>query len=392
MSFLDTVPPSLRDGDVELIFLGTGTSSSIPNVDCLTRTSACRTCLSTLTPEGKKNIRRNTSAVVRVRGRHGHPVTVIIDVGKTFQPAAVEWFPKHGLRRIDAVLITHAHADAINGLDDLRGWTLRGAIQPHVDLYVSKDTFTAVQRSFPYLIAKEYASGGGDVPEFKWHIIEDHVPFEIGDTGVYITPFAVHHGRIFAEAPPHVFNPSPSTISLAVSKTSTPDPSGIPVRTGAVLPAPDPPKIQPYICFGFLIQQAIVYISDVSHIPDDVWTLFESPSPAIQRPPLVLVLDCLGLKPHRAHFSIAQSVATAKRMKADRTYLLGFSHKVSHDEYVAMGEAIGGKRLTTQMLTDSVRKGLGTIEEGQPIWVRPAFDGLKVVVSGNEGVQDEAYD
>ena len=69
--------------------------------------------------------------------------TIIIDVGKSFQTSAIEWFPKYGLRRIDAVLITHAHADgksgrqffgeatesnsmrhafpAMNGLDDLRG-------------------------------------------------------------------------------------------------------------------------------------------------------------------------------------------------------------------------------------------------------------------------------
>lgn len=37
--------------------------------------------------------------------------TIVIDAGKTFQAAAVEWFPKFGLRRIDALLITHAHAD-----------------------------------------------------------------------------------------------------------------------------------------------------------------------------------------------------------------------------------------------------------------------------------------
>lgn len=35
----------------------------------------------------------------------------VVDVGKTFLPAAQEWFPKYGYRRIDAVLITHAHAD-----------------------------------------------------------------------------------------------------------------------------------------------------------------------------------------------------------------------------------------------------------------------------------------
>ena len=34
-------------------------------------------------------------------------------MGKDFQAAALEWFPKYGLREIDAVLITHAHADGM---------------------------------------------------------------------------------------------------------------------------------------------------------------------------------------------------------------------------------------------------------------------------------------
>lgn len=48
-------------------------------------------------------------------------------------------------------------------LSFLQGWTLRGAIQPHVDLYVTMHTFREVQRAFPYLVSKEFASGGGDV-------------------------------------------------------------------------------------------------------------------------------------------------------------------------------------------------------------------------------------
>ncbi len=43
--------------------------------------------------------------------------TIVVDVGKSFLPAAVEWFPKYGLRHIDAVLITHAHADGMFGPD-----------------------------------------------------------------------------------------------------------------------------------------------------------------------------------------------------------------------------------------------------------------------------------
>jgi Cft2 family RNA processing exonuclease len=69
--------------------------------------------------------------------------TIIIDVGKNFQAAALEWFPKYSLRSIDALLISHAHADgmfslhlrhnteftllciAMHGLDDLRSEFVR---------------------------------------------------------------------------------------------------------------------------------------------------------------------------------------------------------------------------------------------------------------------------
>src|SRR6266404_1637402 len=59
---------------IEFIFLGTGTSGSLPNVSCLTAHESeapCKTCLSTLKPEGKKNVRRNTSAVMRIDGKDG---------------------------------------------------------------------------------------------------------------------------------------------------------------------------------------------------------------------------------------------------------------------------------------------------------------------------------
>jgi hypothetical protein len=84
---------------------------------------------------------------------------------------------------------------------------LNQSIQHHIDVYLSKATFAAVQNSFPYLVSKEFASGGGDVcisltiefthanspsqvPEFQWHVIDDQVPFQIQDTGIYVTPFA----------------------------------------------------------------------------------------------------------------------------------------------------------------------------------------------------------
>ncbi|KAH0838541.1 hypothetical protein J3R83DRAFT_6860 [Lanmaoa asiatica] len=81
----ESTPLSIENStnpEIELIFLGTGTSSSIPHLDCLTAPPSkepCRTCLSTLTPEGKKNIRRNTSAVVRVpAGKDGKKTCVFL--------------------------------------------------------------------------------------------------------------------------------------------------------------------------------------------------------------------------------------------------------------------------------------------------------------------------
>lgn len=67
---------------VELVFLGTGTSSSIPHVECLTappEDKPCKTCISTLTPEGKKNIRRKTSCAFRMDGKDGQKVYVLLE-------------------------------------------------------------------------------------------------------------------------------------------------------------------------------------------------------------------------------------------------------------------------------------------------------------------------
>ncbi|TFY83986.1 hypothetical protein EWM64_g46 [Hericium alpestre] len=390
------VPAS--DPSIELIFLGTGTSSSLPHLDCLTappEAIPCRTCLSTLTPEGKKNIRRNTSAVLRIDCKDGRKRTIVIDVGKNFQAAAVEWFPKYGLRRIDAVLITHAHADAMNGLDDLRGWTLGGAIQSWIDVYVSKATFTEVQRSFPYLVAKEYASGGGDVPDVKWHIIEDKVPFEIDDSGIEITPFSVHHGRMFAPVPPPGFTPTPND-TLPPTPTSSSGASSPHQVSPEHIPIPLP-KIHPYISLGFKIQDALVYISDVSHIPDESWALLEKPrldaaTSVVSSPRYpVLVLDTLRLQPHISHLGVKQAIDFARRFDAHRTYLIGFGHEVSHDEYVTIGEYVGGAKKDVAALTLTEKRGIDLVDEGQPIWVRPSHDGLRVSISGSE-VEDNTYD
>ncbi|KAF9455013.1 hypothetical protein P691DRAFT_716113 [Macrolepiota fuliginosa MF-IS2] len=388
---------------VELIFLGTGTSSSVPHVECLTYDPAihkpCKTCLSTLTPEGKKNMRRNTGAVLRTKAKDGRSVTIVIDAGKTFQAAALEWFPRFGLRKIDALLITHAHADAMNGLDDLRGWTLNGAIQPYIDVYLSQATFTEVQRSFPYLVSKEFASGGGDVPDFKYHIINDREAFEIEDTGIEITPFAVHHGRIFSKVPPPAYvvtptatlpsTPTKSGVSLPSSRQSSPT---LEKQTEKeVVRNTEQGVIHPLLCFGFKIREQLAYISDVSHIPDHIWEVLRSKRGSASGPLPALILDCLRLRPHTSHLGIAESVGIARRIGAARTYLTGFSHEVAHEEYITITEAVGGGVKDDVQLTESERKGTELIQGGDQLWVRPAHDGLRLWVGEDNNVYDESY-
>lgn len=99
----------------EIIFVGTGTSEGIPRVSCLTDPmKTCPVCTKALEP-GSKNRRLNTGLLIRYP-RHSGTCNILIDVGKFFYHSALKWFPTYGIRTIDAVLITHSHADAIGGL------------------------------------------------------------------------------------------------------------------------------------------------------------------------------------------------------------------------------------------------------------------------------------
>lgn len=196
----------------------------------------------------------------------------------------------------------------------------------------------------------------------------------------------MHHGRLFATNPVPGFIPTPvgTMPPTPLSREASPIPTLLDV------PGKSASKIHPYICWGFKIDEALVYLSDASHIPDDSWPVIESSPGALP----VFVLDCLNtnLPSHVSHFSWVDSIAAARRVAARRTYLVGFCHRVSHDEYVTLGEALGGKQIAEDAeLTEKERHGIALIEAGEKIWLRPAYDGLKVFISENGDVRDESY-
>src|SRR4051794_15790518 len=98
-----------------LTFLGSGTSMGIPTLGC-----RCAVCVSATPPVPwspppvPKNRRTRPSVLISWEDHH-----VLIDTGQDFHAQAI----REHLRRIDAVLYTHGHADHILGLDDLRPLT-----------------------------------------------------------------------------------------------------------------------------------------------------------------------------------------------------------------------------------------------------------------------------
>eukprot|EP00897_Mesotaenium_endlicherianum_P006796 jgi/Mesen1/6144/ME000314S05162 len=153
----------------DIIFIGTGTSEGIPRVSCLTNQEThCPVCFAA-TELGNRNRRRNTSIMLR----YAHPSSgglrnILIDAGKFFYHSALQWFPHYGIRNIDAVVITHSHADAIGGLDDLRDWT--NNVQSGIPIFVAPRDLEVMEKTHYYLMDRSALTPGTAItPLPVWH-------------------------------------------------------------------------------------------------------------------------------------------------------------------------------------------------------------------------------
>lgn len=148
------------------------------------------------------------------------------------------------------------------------------------------------------------------------------------------------------------------------------------------------PKVHPYLCYGFKIEDAIVYISDVSFIPEDVWSMvLTSKSSSGQIP--AFIVDCLRLNPHTSHFGLKQAVAAVRRLGAKRSYLTGFGHEVTHEEYTEILTAIGNPSKLLPGSSENIEAGLKLVGEGKEQYVRPAYDGMRIFVSVEGNIRDD---
>ncbi|KAK8608346.1 hypothetical protein V6N13_023772 [Hibiscus sabdariffa] len=253
----------------EIIFIGTGTSEGIPRVSCLTDpVKKCQVCTKAAEP-GNKNRRRNTSLLVRYSKPSGK-CNILIDAGKFFYHSALRWFPEFGIRTLDAVIITHSHADAIGGLDDLRDWT--NNVQPTIPIYVAKRDFEVMQKTHYYLVDTSVIIPGAAVSKLQFNIIHEE-PFTVHD--LQITPLPVWHGR-------------------------------------------------GYRSLGFRFGD-ICYISDVSDIPEETYPLLENCE--------ILILDALRPdRSSSTHFGLPRALEEVRKIKPKRTLFTGMMHLMDHEK------------------------------------------------------------
>jgi len=155
---------------LQLIVLGVGSSAGTPVIGC-----DCATC----TSDNPRNKRTRCSSAIKLDdGR-----TILIDTSPDLRLQAL----RENIRRVDAVLYTHVHADHVNGIDDLRAFCQLQRMQ--IPLYGNAYTMDNISTRFGYAIR---APGGTwDLPILSAQVVE--IPFEV--CGETIIPIPVMHGR-----------------------------------------------------------------------------------------------------------------------------------------------------------------------------------------------------
>jgi len=157
---------------MKLTFLGTGTSTGVPSIGC-----DCETC----TSSDPRDKRLRVSILVEQSDK-----TVLVDTSSDFRQQAL----RHQLKRLDAVLITHCHADHIFGLDDIRPLNFRFG---PLGVYANERAWPDIRRIFKYFFEPSHFGGG--LPQVIPHTVVSRAPFCLGND-LEITPLEVIHGRL----------------------------------------------------------------------------------------------------------------------------------------------------------------------------------------------------
>jgi phosphoribosyl 1,2-cyclic phosphate phosphodiesterase len=232
-----------------LTVLGSGTSMGVPTIGC-----NCAVCHSS-DPHDK---RLRPSIMVQYDGR-----TIVIDTSPDFREQAI----RQDIRRIDAVLYTHGHADHILGLDDVRPLSFpRATGGGKIPLYATEKTANVIRHVFKYIFDGDYKYGGLAQVELR------DITGPIDLFGVTFVPLTVNHGDYPIEA----------------------------YRFGSA-----------------------AYLTDFSTIPDETLAQLEGLD--------ILILDALRHHPHPTHSTVANSLTIVECLRPRRTFFTHMSHDLPHE-------------------------------------------------------------
>jgi phosphoribosyl 1,2-cyclic phosphate phosphodiesterase len=226
--------------------LGSGTSSGVPVIGC-----RCGVC----TSADPRNRRLRTGLKVELTD-----ATVLIDTPPDLREQALRF----DVSRVDAVLFTHAHADHIFGLDDVRIFNFRQ--RAAIPCYGSTETLAKIRRTFSYIW--EDGQEGGGKPKLELVAVDDRSFLAAGASWL---PVPVRHGEL---------------------------------------------DVLGFRCGDF------AYVTDCNFISEESYGRLAGVR--------VLILDALRYRPHPTHFSIAESIAVAARIGAERTIFTHLTHDVDH--------------------------------------------------------------
>ncbi|KAL2631556.1 hypothetical protein R1flu_016242 [Riccia fluitans] len=297
----------------ELIILGSGSSTGVPSPVCLLRPTdpPCHVCHKAMEglPEINKNYRCNPSLLINYRHADGTRRYIQIDATKNFKEQVLRWFLIHKIPRLDALILTHDHADATLGLDDIRGVQNSNDIQP-MPVFVSRNTMDSMLERFPYLVEKKLKAGQEvrRVAQLDWHVIQTSCSTFFEAVGLEMVPLPVMHGE--------------DCLSL-----------------------------------GFLFgkTQRVAYISDVSRIPESTERLISADGE--WGPVDVLILDSLyRYHTHNTHFCWEDSLAAVKRLRPKRAFFVGMTHEFDHErDNLELAEWSRRENLDVQLAYDGMR-------------------------------------
>ncbi len=160
---------------MKVTILGCGHSLGVPVIGC-----SCDVCRS----DNPKNKRLRVSVLIEVNG-----LNIVIDTSPDFR----EQMLQTNIKKIDAVLYTHDHADHIHGLDDLRQFNvLQDDVIP---VFANEEIMASIQKRFSYAFLPKPAENAMFRPSLKANIIPDISNHSFNIEKTVVTAFKQQHGK-----------------------------------------------------------------------------------------------------------------------------------------------------------------------------------------------------